>query len=180
MNATYYLKIAQEKRTQKVINLFFKVCIDRFSDQWHTLAASFFQYDYKEVVQDFLVRKFIRVENLDKYPRSSDNDLLKYSCTMLKHHCIDKYTAENRNRERINSKYSQDTARLSSPEDRLVLGMDIENALSGIKEKDQRIALGLYLSGLSYKEVAEKMNKTENAVRNLIYRARKYLRQKML
>lgn len=172
------LKKAKETRSPKHIKAFHTACIKHFSSLWHAHAASFGKQMAKDVVQDFLAYKFLKKGNLDKYPYNCNEELLKYTLRMLKNHCYDYFKTKGRradlfqrNKERINP----DQAGRIPLSDRVILGMDIGKALNSLKEESQRQAMGLFLIGYRYKEIAKKMGKTENAVRNLIYRARQNL-----
>ena len=178
MNPIQALARAQKSKSLEDINSFYEISIDHFSNHWHTLAAAFFKNEYKEVVQDFIVNKYMHKNKLHQYPVSSDQDLLRYSCVMLKHHCIDRYSKATRRREKLENLRPNffNNARLSSPENSLIIGMDIEDAFKSFKEKNQKRALLLYLKGHSYREIAEEMNTSENSIRNLIFRARKYFK----
>jgi RNA polymerase sigma-70 factor (ECF subfamily) len=54
---------------------------------------------------------------------------------------------------------------------------DIEGLLSGLSEKERTIMLMKYREGLRVKEIAQKTQKTENAVKLILSRTRKKLQR---
>lgn len=54
--------------------------------------------------------------------------------------------------------------------------IDIDTALASLPDERMKTALSLWYKGLSYREIAEIMDTTEAVVRNLIHRAKQFLR----
>ena len=65
---------------------------------------------------------------------------------------------------------------MNNPEQKAVEALQV--AITGLPD-DQRQAIHLNLSGLSLDEIAETMNRTEAAVRGLLHRAKRALREAM-
>ncbi|TMV47987.1 RNA polymerase sigma factor [Paenibacillus mesophilus] len=59
------------------------------------------------------------------------------------------------------------------------LRMEIRQALNELKPRDRQVLLMLIQRGLSYKEIAEHIGVTENAIKTLVHRARKRMRELM-
>ncbi|MBD2860701.1 MULTISPECIES: RNA polymerase sigma factor [Paenibacillus] len=57
------------------------------------------------------------------------------------------------------------------------LRMEIGRALNELKPRDRTVLLMLAQRGLSYKEIAEHIGVSENAVKTLVHRARKRMRE---
>lgn len=70
----------------------------------------------------------------------------------------------------------------TSPEGAAVgaeLRMEIRQALGELKPRDRQVLLLLIQRGLTYKEIAEHIGVTENAIKTLVHRARKRMRELM-
>ena len=57
--------------------------------------------------------------------------------------------------------------------------MAVRSALSELESKEQTVLRAKYVEGLSAGDIARKMNMTEKAVYNLLYRARNSLRRRL-
>ncbi|RKN85991.1 RNA polymerase sigma factor [Paenibacillus ginsengarvi] len=59
------------------------------------------------------------------------------------------------------------------------LRSEISQALSKLKARDRQVLLMLLNRGLTYKEIADHFGVTENAIKTLVHRARKRMRELM-
>jgi RNA polymerase sigma factor (sigma-70 family) len=55
----------------------------------------------------------------------------------------------------------------------------VRTALGRLKSKEQEVLRAKYIEGLSVREIAERIEVTENAVHSLLYRARNLLAQEI-
>lgn len=59
------------------------------------------------------------------------------------------------------------------------LRMEIRQALNALKPRDRQVLMLLIQRGYTYKEIAEHVGVTENAIKTLVHRARKRMRELM-
>lgn len=182
LNLKKELEKALLKKNDKSAKHFYKICYEVLFEKIFFIANSFSKPMAEDLTQDYFVKILhTDIAIFEKHKDYIENYLLKMAYNAFNDFIhknkksivltMIKLEAECQNNVILKKKSVSDLADLYS----LFVKLGWANLLS----KAQNMAIKAKIEGYSIKEIAKEMEKTEGAVKNLIYRSKKIIAGKM-
>lgn len=119
------------------------------------------------------------IENKEKYLELNRLDFRRLAVTIMKHKCIDAIRRETVRRHRpFDDAYYEDPSGVV--ENDLIRREEMEilkDALETLSDKSRKILILKYVEGLTYREIATRLDMSEAYVQTVLYRARQKLKK---
>jgi len=170
------LENALKIRTKDSTLYFYKCCYDTLFEDIFYIANRFSKANTEDIMQDYF-EKILKIDigKFEQHKDYIDRYLLKVAYNLF-----NDYYKKNSIilREIIESDSIIGSNNITDKEN--ISKLFTKEGYDKLLSEDQNLAMKMKIEGYPYKDIAEKMNKTEGAVKNLIFRAKRILRDKML
>jgi RNA polymerase sigma-70 factor (ECF subfamily) len=152
----------------------FSKIYDKYIDKIYRFI--YFKVDSEEISQDLTSETFLRA--FEAFKTEKINNISAFLYKTAKNLIVDYYRQKKKQEAFVD--FLRDPS--ENLEEKAILNSDLEKmkkTLLTLDEEDQNLLIWYYIEGISVKEIAKMLNKSENNVRVCIHRALKTLRDKI-
>jgi len=176
------LEKALLKKNYKNANRFYEICYDVLFEKIFFIANSFSKSMAEDLTQDYFVKILgIKIAKFEKHKDYIEKYLVK-----IAYNAFNDFVRQNKNSITLiiieSETIRQNNFLLNKKSvDELadLYNLFIKLGYAKLLSEEQNMAIKRKIEGYSIKEIATEMEKSEGAVKNLIYRAKKIIKGKM-